>query len=451
LSASRHESADLVPAIAAVLGPLRPPVGDLTGMAEACSVPSPKCIRLNLQRGSQHPVDLPFRTRPVPWFPHAGRWVTDSDRPGGHLLYGTGAYYVQDAGSLLAVAAMNPLPGDLICDLCASPGGKTVALLDQLGPTGGVLANETVRSRLPPLLLNLARHGGTRFGVANLDPEHLAERAAGRFDGVLVDAPCSGQSLVARGRQGARAYHQRTIRHCAARQRRILTAAARLVRPSGYMVYSTCTFSWAENEQQVMDFLDRNRDWSIEPLEALSRWQSPPPAPQGSYRLWPHLDGSAGAFACRLRHSGPGFGNDSPNPVRGHFYENFLPLSVGRWESPVIVRCTSTRCEAWPEDIPALLPWIGASGPAVAFRRGKTWFPAYDLAMRRDGSFTPDRSVELNEEQAVAYLQGQPIEHCAIGWTVVRYKGWALGWGHGSGRRLANHLPVSARITRPYA
>jgi 16S rRNA C967 or C1407 C5-methylase (RsmB/RsmF family) len=451
-------------ALALALGPLRPPDRDLVGMARAASSASPRSIRLSQTGGALGLKEVPFSTRPVPWFPHAGAIIEDPlSRPAGHLLYATGAYYVQDAGSLLPLAAMEVRPGQLICDLCASPGGKTTALLDQLGPTGGVVANEVIQSRLPPLLLNAARCGATRFVVTNMDAGVLAGRLPNQFDAVLMDAPCSGQSLVGRGKQTARAYGQRTIKHCAGRQRRILDAAARLVKPGGHMVYTTCTFAWAENEQQIVDFIGRTDGWTIEPVASLNPWQSPPPSPEGCYRLWPHLDDSAGVFVSRLRRATSAeTGGQEPllngnlstmrrtSPQKAPDPFSF-PLQVGRWQRAVTVRRVANRWEAWPGDVPALLTAMGGWGPEAAFRKGQTWFPAYGLAMRRDGSFLPEQTIGLGPEEALAYVRGDPIANDTLGWTVVAYQGRPLGWAHGSGRQLTNHLPPSARIINPYA
>jgi 16S rRNA C967 or C1407 C5-methylase (RsmB/RsmF family) len=115
------------------------------------------------------------------------------------------------------------------------------------------------------LEFNLARHGSTRYVISSLDPDEMARRLPAEFDAVLVDAPCSGQSLVGRGKQTASAFAPNTIEHCAARQVRILDAAASLVRPGGRLVYSTCTFAYAENEGQIESFLQRHSEWQLAP------------------------------------------------------------------------------------------------------------------------------------------------------------------------------------------
>jgi len=433
-----------------LMGPLAPPKRELAALAEALQHPCRPAIRLNPLGRRLDPCKMPFNVEPVPWWPQHAFWVTNEPRPAGTIQYAAGAYYPQDAGSLLAVALLEPRPGQVICDLCASPGGKATAIVEALGASGALLANEPVRSRLPSLRLNMARQGVTRWAGANLDPEGLCKLALGRFDSVLVDAPCSGQAIIARGKQTRRAFDPALVRHSAARQRRILEAAVELVRPGGWLVYSTCTFSWLENEQQVIDLCNRRREMLPHPCERLADWQSPSPAPPGCYRLYPHRDGCGGAFAARLtRHQASATTlRRTPDTRRRRGASGRVEAEYdlwGRWVSPVVRWVGGTIECAWPADMPGWLTEPAAFGPEAAVRKGHTWFPAHALAMRRDGSFEPSQTVELSDRDASVFLSGLTVSSDRLGWTVVCYRGLPLGWAKGNGRMLANHLPHAAR------
>jgi 16S rRNA C967 or C1407 C5-methylase (RsmB/RsmF family) len=431
------------------LGPLQLMDAELDALANALSQPQPVAVRLNTL-GQPCPAELlDFLADPVPWARDRMFVVRGHVRPAGRIAFATGAFFVQDAGSMLAVRLLQVRGGERVLDLCGSPGGKATAILEDLGdePGGALLVNEPVHSRLPPLRLNLARHGGWRYVLTAEDPDELANALGAAFDAVLVDAPCTGQSLLGRGRQTRAALTQRQVQHSAARQQRILSAAAGLVRPGGRLVYSTCTFSWAENEQRIGEFLRQHADYALQPLGELAAWQSPPPAPMGCYRLWPHQHPTRGAFAARLRR------REDAGAVAGRLRNRQLsrPISLdvhawGEWMKLPKSIATDANVFAVDEDVPSAWLALIDSAPAVAQRRGESWFPAYGLAMRRDGSFRPRQTVALDEAAARRYLGGQPVPGPLRGWAVATFAGLPIGWVKGNGQVLSNHLPKSARL-----
>jgi 16S rRNA C967 or C1407 C5-methylase (RsmB/RsmF family) len=450
--------------LAGVLGPIDLGPKRLETIAEAIARPAPRAVRLNRLAGVR-PDDLGFAVEPVPWLPGWGYWPAQDVQVGQRIAFGAGLYYVQDAGSLLPVSLLDPRPGERICDLCAAPGGKATAILEALGPSGGLLANETIRGRIDPLRLNLARQGASRFVVTSLDPEELAGLLPGAFDAVLVDVPCSGQSLMGSGRQKASCFELRRVDHSAARQRRILSAAATLVRPGGRLVYSTCTFSWTENEEQVMRFLGEHVEFELAPADQLACWQSPRPAPQGCYRLWPDRDRAAGAFAARMVRRGGPFTREQPKVVGKRRWARSRQATMpatppwqewGDWKGQVSFVATGRgRLAAVPLDLPDTLQGLVDAGHAAALAEaaylfGKTWRPSHALAMRRDKAFAPLRAVELSDDQARICLRGQGVATEVRGWAVAFWKGWPLGWVHGSGRVAANKIEKAARLVSPW-
>jgi len=435
------------------LAPLPLDGDELQQIATAVVGRPPVAIRV---RPDLRQADFVPQGRTVPWHPD-GRILDADARPGVGVAFAAGAYYIQDAGSLLAVTLLDPRPGERICDLCAAPGGKSTVLLTAIGDAGWLLANEPVRSRLGPLQLNLARQGATRFAVSQLDPDTLARRLGPVFDAVLVDAPCSGQSLLGRKKQSESALAAATVEHCAARQNRILRAAVRLVRPGGRLVYSTCTFSPAENESQIGRLLQGDEAWSVEADPRLAAWESPLLA--GTYRLWPHRDPCAGAFAARLRcapardadPSGPASSASAGNRRRrSHpLAPASLPDSFAAWGAFLRVPeigGNSLQCYAWPEPPWPPLSAVAFAGPEIAFRKGNTWFPAYALAMRRDRIWQPAASTSLDDPSARDFIRGMSVRGAARGWCVALWNDLPLGWVKGDGSTLKNHLPKAARL-----
>lgn len=164
-----------------------------------------------------------------------------SPSPGKHPYHWAGLYYLQEPSAMVVGAVTRPQPGEWVCDLAAAPGGKSTHLSALMGDTGLLVSNEVDRGHAHILADNLARWGTRNGLVANDTPEKLAQTWGAIFDRVLVDAPCSGEGMFRR--QGGFEWSAGMVQACARRQKGIVGDAAALVRPGGFLVYSTCTFS----------------------------------------------------------------------------------------------------------------------------------------------------------------------------------------------------------------
>jgi 16S rRNA C967 or C1407 C5-methylase (RsmB/RsmF family)/NOL1/NOP2/fmu family ribosome biogenesis protein len=426
-------------------------------------------IRQAAALGRARQQEIPFSVDPVPWF-EAGRFAKETAQPGRYLQHAAGAYFVQDAGSMLALKLLAAQPHEVIADVCAAPGGKATSILETVGPgTGFLLANEPIRGRMAALQWTLGRVGFSRYATCQYDVEQLAERLAGCFDKVLVDAPCSGQTLVGRGKQSTSAFEGSQVQHSAARQKRIILAAAQLVRPGGRLVYSTCTFATEENEQVAQFLIDEDNRWKVVEVAELQEWASQ--IDPGGYRLWPEKDRCAGAYAIclelskadaeiqdalsisdqnlsipsysSLKKSGTasGVGGRLPSEVGDVLelaggLENFASIGAGRQWFGI------------PSDAPDWLEQIHFSGSEIAYQPAKVWLPAHALGLRRESSWQARSSIELDDSEAQRYLQGLTLEAREPGWSVVHWQGHPLGWIHSNLQRANNSLPQAARL--PY-
>ncbi|MEG3981548.1 RsmB/NOP family class I SAM-dependent RNA methyltransferase, partial [Microcoleus sp. T3B2] len=141
-----------------------------------------------------------------------------------------------------------PQPIKLIVDMCAAPGGKSIFAWKILNPEL-LLCNEAIGKRMGMPISNLKRCQIQPSAAANVDSKILAEKMPQTANLVIVDALCTGQSLLAKGDKAPGCFHHVTINSNANRQKRILANSAKIVAPQGYLAYMTCTYSTAENEQ----------------------------------------------------------------------------------------------------------------------------------------------------------------------------------------------------------
>lgn len=440
-------------------------------LSQSLASHSPRSLRLNCFKNFSQ---LPFEVTQVPWY-RDGRWVTDpSVRPGAYLHYAAGDYYIQDAASMLALQACRVHADESVCDVCAAPGGKSTGLLQQLNHTGYLVANEVIKSRLPVLNRSLERTGLGNYVTTSLDVARLAELLPEHFDCVLVDAPCTGQSMIASHRQSLNSFSEHQINHSAARQQRILQAASNLARPSGRLVYSTCTFSIAENEQIIDRFLSLNPDWRPVCYPDLTQWESP--VQPGCYRLWPHRDGCDGAFVAtlaRTEHKADSW--DDPSNVSDSAFsssrQNMSPknrfgterLVPWRGKTTQLSFLDSSRIEVagysfWQADhrllllndqFPVQLRQHVVSAPTVASLRNGRIEPDYSSAVLLLPELQPAANIELSSQQALRYVSGESIRldqpQPFQGWCRVEWSGRQLGWGKVLENQLKNHLPKTLR------
>ncbi|MEM1309839.1 MAG: RsmB/NOP family class I SAM-dependent RNA methyltransferase [Cyanobacteria bacterium P01_H01_bin.153] len=244
------------------------------------------------------PTNLDWPTlSPLPWQPPQVDRLAVDMRPSQHPLHNQGYFYCLDFSSIFAASLMSAIAEliEVAIDLCAAPGGKSLFTWATMHPQR-LLCNEAIRKRVKILIANLKRCGAMDAIVLNEDPAVLAQYLPNSAQLVLVDAPCSGQSLLAKGLDVPGCFHKVTLNRNANRQKRILAHASQLVQRGGYLLYVTCTYAPEENEQVGRWLLQRFPEFEGVVVAGMSSYQSHL-ASFPCYRLWPQSGLGAGAFA----------------------------------------------------------------------------------------------------------------------------------------------------------
>lgn len=197
---------------------------------------------------------------------NTGFYYEGEQKLSAHPYYYAGVYYLQEPSAMAPAAFLPVEPGDRVLDLCAAPGGKSTAIAAKLQGEGILISNDISASRCKPLLKNMEMAGVSNAVITCESPEKLADRFFGYFDKVLVDAPCSGEGMFRREPSMVKSWSLEEVNRYAELQREILSHAAQMVKPGGYLLYSTCTFAKEEDEQTVEYFLEQNADFSLQEL-----------------------------------------------------------------------------------------------------------------------------------------------------------------------------------------
>ena len=406
---------------------------------QSLELPRAVALRFNPLKGAT--PRLPFVRESVFW-EKMGFYYDPEARPGLHPFHEAGVYYLQEASAMAPVTLLDPRPGERICDLCAAPGGKSTQIAGKLGVEGFLLCNEFNPKRAKILSRNVERMGISNALVTNAHPEELAKRLEGFFDRVLVDAPCSGEGMFRKEEAAVTDWSQETVEMCARRQREILHSAARLVRPGGRLVYSTCTFAPEENEQTVAGFLEEHPEF--QPVAVDAPWFTP--AGPGQYRLWPHKLRGEGHFAAVLQRAGEeSCQGDTPAGEKlPKLWQDFArELGIQLPEGKAITFGTELY---WaPVDMPSL-------------KGLKVLRPGLELGTVKKDRFEPAHALALwlktcknvqdypaDSEQIRKYMGGDVVNSQQKGWCLVTADGYSLGWGKGDGSVLKNHYPKGLR------
>lgn len=248
------------------------------------------------------PDNLPFTIEtPISWQPKFVDRISLGTKPGQHQLHEEGYYYCLDFSSVFAASTLLTIssPIDLVFDMCAAPGGKSIFAWQALSPNL-LITNEVIGKRLGMLISNLKRCQISPSVVLNRDSSILAESFASTSNLVIVDAPCSGQSLLAKGDTAAGCFHEANINKCANRQKRIIANSAKIVAPQGYLAYMTCTYSPQENEQVAEWLLKKFPQFAPVEVPLLADYQSHLTSIP-CYRMWPQSGLGAGAFTILFK------------------------------------------------------------------------------------------------------------------------------------------------------
>jgi 16S rRNA (cytosine967-C5)-methyltransferase len=273
----------------------------------ALSTAAPLDLRVNLLKGSREDAQAALAaegipTEPTPLSPWGLRIPTRRLVTTG-AAFQSGLVEIQDEGSQLVAALVAAGPGMRVADWCAGAGGKTLAVAMTMNNRGHIVACDVHDKRLAACV-----HRLRRAGVHNVE-QHLiapgdkwAKRQAGKFDRVLVDAPCTGCGTWRRNPDARLRLTETDLSELVEKQAAILDTASRLVRPGGRLIYATCSLLPAENEVQVEAFTQRYPDFAVTPAGAA--WPAAP-GPGPFLSLTPLRHDTDGFFGAVLTRAAP--------------------------------------------------------------------------------------------------------------------------------------------------
>lgn len=426
-----------------------------------------RALRVNTLKGSiddflsknQWGID---GTRLVPWCKE-GFYLNESLKlknkeendilpPGKHPYHSAGVYYIQEPSAMSAVEELDVSGSQKILDLCASPGGKTTQIASKMRGKGILFANEPYLNRAKNLSENVERMGITNCVVISHEPWEIDERFSEYFDRILVDAPCSGEGMFRKNEEAISEWSPENVTMCAKRQKDILDSAYKMLSYGGRLVYSTCTFSLEEDEENVSWFLDKYSDLKLVKMD----------------KLWPHKIKGEGHFLAvfEKKNSEENTKEESANKKikqhkekikKGENPKNvaeFLEFEKEFLKRPLLkILDFEYKFVRFGDEIYAVSSELLSLDKLKVLRLGlhlgtlkKNRFePSLSLALALKKEDVLN-SVSLSYEEAVRYLKGETItKESKKGWCLLEIDGYSIGFGKSSSNVIKNHYPKGLR------
>lgn len=432
----------------------------------ACQRPLRRSIRVNTLKisvGAFLDLVSPYgwQLTPVPWC-EEGFWIERDDEEsmplGSTAEHLSGLFYIQEASSMLPVAALfaDGNQPERVMDVAAAPGSKTTQIAARMNNRGAILANEFSASRVKVLHANISRCGIHNVALTHFDGRVFGAALPEAFDAILLDAPCSGEGVVRKDPDALKNWSVESNLEIAATQRELIDSAFHALRPGGTLVYSTCTLNRDENEDVCLWLKQRYAD-AVEflPLDTLFDSASHAATPEGFLHVFPQIYDCEGFFVARLRKTravdplpAPKFkvGNFPFTPVKGREAAEAQAAAskVGlHWDESLRLWMRDKELWLFPVNIEPLIGKVRFSRLGIRLaeihNKGYRWQHEAVIALADS-----ENTFALTHQEAEEWYRGRdvyPEDGPSQDEVIVTYQGYPLGLAKKVGSRLKNSYP----------
>lgn len=410
----------------------------------------------------------PFEITPIPWIENGFYYDGEQVSPAKHPYYFAGLYYLQEPSAMTPANRLPIDPGDRVLDVCAAPGGKATELGARLLGKGLLVANDISSSRAKGLLKNIEVFGIGNVAVLCEEPGKLESYFPEYFDKILIDAPCSGEGMFRKDKKMVKAWEEHGPEYFANIQKGIIRQAARMLRPGGKMLYSTCTFDSRENEQIIEGLRTEYPEFrilDIRPYAGFCPGMPKTARPEDgdlkkTVRIFPHKMKGEGHYLALLQKGGDGLQpvlDCSKKTQPKMKAEVKLPETAEQffrdisWEMDgARLKQQGGRLYYMPEGLSDVrgIRFL-RTGLLLGELKKNRFEPSQALAMclkKEEYANTVNFSAE--DSRIFRYLKGETLDVADLvesggkAWQLVCVDGFPLGWGKSSQGVLKNkYLP----------
>lgn len=404
----------------------------------------------------------PFEITPIPWIENGFYYDGENVTPSKHPYYFAGLYYLQEPSAMTPADRLPVEPGDIVLDVCAAPGGKATELGAKLEGLGVLAANDISSSRAKGLLKNIEVFGIGNVLVLSEEPGRMEEYFTEYFDKILIDAPCSGEGMFRKDKKMVKAWEEHGPEYFCNIQKGIILQAARMLKPGGMMLYSTCTFDARENEQVIEHLINTYPEFQVMEIAPYEGFTSGMPdfTESGNenlartVRIFPHKMKGEGHYLALVRKGDPQE-KQHKEPIGKS--KKKMPEELADFLDNVDIEFDAARLDIhgervyyMPEGLPKLrgLRFL-RTGLLLGELKKNRFEPSQAFAMSlKKEEYRKIINLRVDDIRINRYLKGETLEvddlvlAKAKGWYLVCVDGYPLGWGKLSGGILKNkYLP----------
>lgn len=366
--------------------------------------------------------------------------------------FNCGLFYIQEPSAMLVSEFLNAQKGDFILDMCSAPGGKSCRVGHQIGNEGLLITNDISTLRAKILSENIERFGLQNTIVTNIDPLNYSRDLDDFFNKIILDAPCSGEGMFRKTDKAISTWSHKKIEDCVLIQKQLIDKAFAMLKPGGFLIYSTCTYNTQENEEQVQYMLN-HYDCSLVPLQKSHGMQEGIQLKE-AVRLYPHQYSGEGHFIALIQKHGQTPQQKKIPVLKSHiskanyqlvkeFYLTYLNI-----EMPTLLYDNKNHIYAIQEHFPDLKGHrILRNGLYLGECKKNRFEPSLALALtltkddvKQYYSFDKD-SIEIQK-----YLHGESIEGTnQKGYGVLFVDNYPLSFYKESNKQAKNLYPKGLR------
>lgn len=373
---------------------------------------------------------------PHPIVPNVFIYDSNEYSFGKHIYHEMGYYYIFEPCSSIVSHLLNPNENDVVLDIAAAPGGKSIHTSLLMKNQGILVSNEIQQARAFVLSSNVERMGRKNIIVTNNNIDDLVSKYQNYFSKIILDAPCSGSGMFRKMDAMKEDWTYQKVLSLSSLQKELITKAYSMLQEGGKLVYSTCSFSYEEDEEVIIHLLN-NTDAQLLPIENQNGFYYS--KEKIGIHLLPHLFGGEGHYICLIE-----------KPIKNQEIPVYKSLKDKFNDIRKITHLDEGYIYKFDDTYYYLNKYIDTKGLHII--RG-----GLKLGVQEKYGFVFDHalshysktinSLELTLEEAKSYIEGNQItKNCKDGYVLLTYQSNGIGFGKASKNKINNKYPKGLRI-----